>query len=175
MVCTVHTILMPGRVSYALLSWGWGGGGWSYHVHQHVCQHAHAYLVVAPCLLQAFQELLAGYAPLVGAGRARALGLGEEVGREQLLDEGADICRQPIALEVVDFVVQLLALLLEDDAVCVAIELLIRQLGGVLGVDFAEGQLDKRPCVLKVDFIAVETLYARHCQQWLRWGVATTQ
>jgi hypothetical protein len=77
--------------------------------------------VVAPCLLQPLQELLARHPPLVGARAQRALSIGEQIRREQLLDGCAHLTRQPVALELMDLVVEILALLLQHNAVGVAV------------------------------------------------------
>jgi hypothetical protein len=61
--------------------------------------------------------------------------------------------------------VELLTLLLEHDAVGVAVQLLVGQLGRVLGVYLAEGSLDGRPRVLEIDLVAMQTLCHSHRQR----------
>jgi hypothetical protein len=115
-------------------------------------------------LLQPLQKLFAGHTSLVGAGHACALGICEQVRGEELLNGCAHFASQPTALEIVDLVVELLALFLEYNAIGVAVQLLVRQLGCVLGVYLAKGSLDGRPRVVKVDLIAVQALCLSHGQ-----------
>jgi len=160
MVSAVHAILEDGK---GMLASGQATmqRGLTYHVHEHVGQHAGADLVVAPCLLQALEELLSGHAPLIGGGTANAVRIEHEIGREQLLDGGADLAAQPTTLEVVDLVVERLALFLEDYAIGVAVQFLVGQLGCILGVYLAEGGLDGGPRVFEIDVVAMEALCLR--------------
>lgn len=82
-------------------------------------------MVVAPCLLQSLEESLASDAALVGGGATQTLRVGKQVGCKELMDGRADLGGQPLALKVVHIAVQILALLLEDDAVGVAIQLFV--------------------------------------------------
>lgn len=66
-----------------------------------------------------------------------------------------------------DLVVEVFALLLQNDTVSVAVQLLVRQLGGILGVDFAEGCLDGAPRILEIDLVAMQALWEDHCQYWI--------
>jgi hypothetical protein len=136
--------------------------GQTYHVHEHIGQHAHADLVVSPCLLQALEELLARNAPLVGRSAAQPLRIRQQVWREERLYLGADVGAEPGVLKVADAFVQLLALLLQDQAVGVAVELLVREPRCVLGVDFAEGGRYCVPCLLEVNIVAADALVQRY-------------
>jgi hypothetical protein len=138
----------------------------AYHIHQNVGQHAHAHLVVAPGLLQAFEELLARDTTLVGGCAAQALCVRQHVGGEQGLDGAANLVAQPFVLELAHADVELLALLLQHDAVGMAVELFVGEAGGVLGVDLAEGRRNGAPRVLKVDLVAVEALAAERHVSW---------
>ena len=125
------------------------------HVHQNICQHAAADLMVAPRLLQSSEKLLARHTTLVGRGCADTLGIGEEIRRQQWLDGGANMFAEPLSLEVVDLIVEVLTLLFQHKAVGETEELLIGEVGDILGVDLAEGSLDGAPRILEVDIIAM--------------------
>jgi hypothetical protein len=56
---------------------------------------------------------------------------------DQLFDLGYDIGREPLLLELGDIVVELIALLLDDNLVCGAVERLEREPTAVLVVDVA--------------------------------------
>lgn len=63
-----------------------------------------------------------------------------------------------------NFLVESLAFLLQNDSVCVAVKFLVRQLGRILCVDFPKGRLDGGPRVLEIDLVTVQTLRTRRYQ-----------
>lgn len=133
----------------------------SYHIHEHIGHHAHADLVVAPCLLQALEKLLASHPSLVGRCATQIRGVGQQVRGEQSLHRAVDLGAQPIVFKLTHAHVELLAFLFQHDPIGMAVQLFVRKARGIFGVDLAEGGGDDAPCFLKVNLIAVKALFTK--------------
>ncbi len=65
---------------------------------------------------------------------------------------------QPLPLEIMHFIIEILALLFQYETVGKPEELLVGEVGDILGMDLPEGSLYGGPGILKIDLIAVEAL-----------------